>query len=367
MLKVNELEEQLKTTYPIKVTSITQSKRMANIDALTKLIDNEISSNTLVYEQNEEKLFLYKTKEGEKIYIQFPGKESEAADSKKRPYDFRPKIETKDGAIIKDLVFADMWGIIEEINEGHHTLIKSLSALFFRMGRMIDYKNTTEQYDYEIVSTKNTSITRSGKHTLTWNKLCLDKDIIESLNFHISEITLNDNTSISFEAFLYFFSLILENEDIKYYCKKQNLTSGRIPTCDSMLLLASHFTGNTSLATLLQRYVSGFGVGKCNSDEIEPSTCGLIRLINYKELLEENFLSANIDYKKNSTITVNGHSINVAFKIPSPKAAILSSSDTSKERLLRSKNWEVFDIESISEDEKQIKRLASYLSILMPI
>lgn len=99
---------------------------MTNIEALTQLIDNEISSNTLVYEQNEEKLFLYKTADGEKIYIQFPGKESEAADNKKRPYDFRPKIETKDGTIIKDLVFADMWGIIEEINEGHHTHYKVL-------------------------------------------------------------------------------------------------------------------------------------------------------------------------------------------------------------------------------------------------
>ncbi|SDW39563.1 hypothetical protein SAMN05216391_10722 [Lachnospiraceae bacterium KHCPX20] len=367
MLKVNELEEQLKTTYPIKVTSITQSKRMTNIEALTQLIDSEISSNTLVYEQNEEKLFLYKTADEEKIYIQFPGKESEAAGNKKRPYDFRPKIETKDGTIIKDLVFADMWGIIEEINEGHHTLIKSLSALFFRIGRMIDYKYTTEQYDYEIVTTKNASIICSGKHTLTWNKLCLDKDIIESLNFHISEIRLNDNTTISFEAFVYFFSLILENEDIKYYCKKQNLTSGRIPTSDSMLLLFSHFTGNTSLATLLQRYVSGFGVGKCKSDEIEPSTCGLIRLINYKELLDKNFLTANLDYKKDSTITVKGHLIRVAFKIKSPKTAILSSSNTNKEQLLRSKNWEVFDIESISEDENQIKRLATYLSIQMSI
>lgn len=301
LLNQPQLEQELSLCYPNEVSITTQNKRQENINALMGNIDVAKGEHTLHYNSLEERLTLYTTTAGEKITIQYPGQETIGSTPEKiRPYDFRPKIIDVNENIIKDLVFADMWSIVENINKNYPALIKSLSALFFRMGRMIDNVKVTESYEYVIISIASDSIISSGHRNITWNKLQIKTEVIESLNFHIPSVLIDSNTSISFEAFLYFFSLILENEDIKYFYKKGNLTSGRIPTSDSMLLLSSYFSGSTSISTLLQRYVSGFGVGKCLTSEIEPATCGLIKIVNRKQEIINHLDNAGISYKENS-------------------------------------------------------------------
>ena len=144
--------------------------------------------------------------------------------------------------------------------------------------------------------------------------------------------------------------MILQYEDIKYHYKKKDLSSGRITTSDSMLLLVSYFNGHTTLSTLLQRFVSGFGVGKCQTNEIEPATEGLIKIVNRKKELCNLLDSMGISYRENSIISVSGTKYNISLKLPSPKIAILSVSTPSTEAELTKKGWRVFNFEdSVSE------------------
>lgn len=365
MLNQPQLEQALSICYPNEVSTSTQNKRLQNINALIQNIKLANGENDLNYNNTEERLTLYTTALGEKITIQYPGQETIGSDADKiRPYDFRPRIIDINDNIVKDLVFADMWSIVETINKDHPALIKSLSALFFRIGRMIDNHFVTSSYKYEVISIVDSSVIVSGNRELSWNQLAIDSEIIESLNFHIPNVSIDANTSISFEAFLYFFSLILENEDIKYYYKKGNLTSGRIPTSDSMLLLSSYFSGSTSISTLLQRYVSGFGVGKCFTSEIEPATCGLIKIVNRKQELIEQLNTANIPFKEGATITVLGTGVRTAIKVNTPKTAILRSPNHENEELLSSRDWMVFNIETSISDESHYNRLLAYLGII---
>ena len=362
MLNQPQLEKALSISYPNIVSASTQNKRFANINALIKNIKNANEDYDLKYTITEERLTLYQTTSGEKVAIQYPGQETMGPNEGKiRPYDFRPRIIDINNNVVKDLDFADMWSIVEDINKNHHAFIKSLSALFFRMGRMIDNHSITKSYEYEVISISDSRIIATGNRELSWNQLAIDHEIIESLNFHIPCVYIDTNTSISFEAFLYFFSLILENEDIKYYYKKRNLTSGRIPTSDSMLLLSSYFSGSTSISTLLQRYVSGYGVGKCLSSEIGPATCGLVKIVNRKEELIKRLSSANMPFKEGATITVSGTPIRTAIKVNNPKTAILRFPNKKNEELLSSRDWMVFDLETSVLDESHYNRLLTYL------
>lgn len=260
MFTLPQLENQMRTTYPSIVSSETQSKRLTNINTIQNTIDAAIKANNLKYQEKEELLIFFHTSAGEKIGIQYPGKESAESENKRCPYDFRPKIITSDGFILKDLVFADMWSLVEQLNTTHHNMLKTLSSLFFQLGRMTNHQLTEEEYDYSVYDNNNHLVTK-GKRTIEWNKLSLDQEIIETLNFFIPSISIDENTTLSFEAFIYFFDMILQNEDSKYHYKKNNLSSGRITTSDSMLLLVSYFNGHTTLSTLLQRFVSGFALG----------------------------------------------------------------------------------------------------------
>lgn len=128
-----------------------------------------------------------------------------------------------------------------------------------------------------------------------------------------------------------------------------------------MLLLSSYFSGSTSISTLLQRYVSGYGVGKCLSSEIGPATCGLVKIVNRKEELIKQLSSANIPFKEGATITVLGIPIRTTIKINNPKTAILRSPNKKNEELLSSRDWMVFDLESSVLDESHYNRLLTYL------
>ena len=103
MYRISELEEALKCTYPNSVSPETQNRRMRNINALQSLISAAIVERGLEYGLLEERLHLFTTKAGEKVYIQYPGKESAAEGANQRRFDFRPRIMTADGTMVRYL------------------------------------------------------------------------------------------------------------------------------------------------------------------------------------------------------------------------------------------------------------------------
>ena len=73
MYNIEQLENLLKSTYPTKVTPDTQNKRLVNIQAIQHLIGVAIEENNLSHQVVEERLHIYTTQCGEKIFIQYPG------------------------------------------------------------------------------------------------------------------------------------------------------------------------------------------------------------------------------------------------------------------------------------------------------
>lgn len=362
MYTIEQLESILKCTYPSEVTTDTQNKRLKNIQEIQTLIGEAIDSGGLTYQSAEERIHMYTTQAGEKIYIQYPGKESVLTGAKCRPYDFRPKIVTAEGRKLRDLVFADMWRIVEDLNEGHHQLLKLMATLFFRLGRMTLHRDIEQEYVCESLDADENVV-----HTVNRNLHCfrvdISADIMESLNFHAGSLHIDERTTISLEAFLYFFELLLQNEDNKYYFKKGNLTSGRIPTSDSMLLLSAVLFGRIKLSVLLQRFVSGFGVARCSVREIEPATDGLVCIVDRKHDIAEYFDRNNIAYRKGGDITIRGQKYHVLLKTNAPKVAVLSSPSENAKQALCNAGWNVFDINALTDEIDYQSFLSLYEAI----
>ena len=362
MYNITELESKFKCLYPDSISTKTQEKRLTDITALQSMIQTAKSENDLSYGTTEERLLLHTTQAGEKVYIQYPGKETTNIGDKRRPYDFRPRIMTADGTMIVDMVFADMWGVVEKINEQQRQILKLMACLFFHMGRMTLHQWIEQEYTCETVDSTDEVIDTSTRE-LGWYSLVFEDEVLESLNFLIEPITIRGGVAISFEAFLYFFEYILQNEDSKYYDKKHNLSSGRVPTSDSMLLLSSHLFGKTPLSVVLQRFVSGYGIAKCNIDEINPATDGLVDIVNRKKDVLSYFDNHGIPYRKDSTVTVNGCTIYVAIKTQTPRIAILSKNKEEKRNKLEERGWKVFCFEELVPEAAYEGFLSNYETI----
>lgn len=349
MYNIEQLENKLKYTYPSKISDETQEKRLTNIQSIQELISSAIEENNLNFSVKEERLHIFTTQAGEKVFIQFPGKESILTGDKHRPYDFRPKIMNSSGKMLRDFVFADIWGAIENLNIDHHRMLKLMSALFFRMGRMTFHNKVTKNYTSELLN-DNDEVVATTTRSLDWFEFGIDIDIIESLNFHAEKIQIDGDISISLEAFICFFDLLLQNEDSKYYYKKHDLSSGRIPTSDSMLLLSATLFGQIRLSVLLQRFVSGFGVARCSVNEIEPATAGLIHIVDRKNELIGFYKENNISYTSGSYITIKKVKYRTTLKTQNPKIAIISMTTEETINKLTKAGWKVFEINSLVDE-----------------
>ena len=358
MYNIEQLENLLKSTYPIKVTPDTQNKRLVNIQAIQHLIGVAIEENNLSHQVVEERLHIYTTQCGEKIFIQYPGKESTLAGDKYRKYDFRPRIMTASGEMLRDLVFADMWGLIEELNSQQHRILKLMAAIFFRLGRMTFHDEVDKDYVCESLDANEVVTSTSSRH-INWFEFCINQEIMESLNFHAESLIVDEKT-ISLEAFLCFFELILQNEDSKYYDIKGNLSSGRISTSDSMLLLSAALFGRIKLSVLLQRFVSGHGVAHCGIDEIESATDGLVHIVDRKKEIKEYYEANGITVRENSYITIQGVKYFTLLKTTSPKVALCTTVSEQAKNALVGAGWTVYAICDLTEDNIYNQLLALY-------
>ncbi len=88
------------------------------------------------------------------------------------------------------------------------------------------------------------------------------KSVLSHLILGLKVLFFFDKYKISYEAFIYFFELILQNEDGKYYDKKVIFLQGELILAIPCFLLASFFAGFTGISSLLHLFVRGKGIGK---------------------------------------------------------------------------------------------------------
>lgn len=204
MISKDKTKAVLAYKYNLKTSREGASKRKFNIDVFSNLY----RSGNLKHGIIERRLLLYTTFNKEKIYIQYPGKETQRINGE-RPWDFRPKLLDKNGKFLPDLSFANIWDDLSEIHEIDSEILEVIAALFYRMSFMLESECVEEDYsfyDFNIVKEKAEN---EGVIGLKWNKLIIPREILDIL---VQEIR-----GVSWEAYLIYNDLLAQNEDCKYY------------------------------------------------------------------------------------------------------------------------------------------------------
>ena len=266
LLANTELRERLKIEYNKKdVLKESKRKRKKNIASFLG-----ISRDSLKYGVKEKRILLYETLKGEKIYIQYPGKES--TNKEPRPLDFRPELETVNGTFMQNITFGYIWDILDEIGRTHNGYLCLIAALIIKEEYMYDYQMCNEQYESYIVDYENNKVSKDSPLTLEWYKLNLDDDVWFTLNDKVGDIKINNNEVISLEAFIKFIDLLFQNEDCKYYyinkvekgkvstIDEYDLKNVRNSSGDANLAILSYLQKKKKLSDLLNEFQKGRGV-----------------------------------------------------------------------------------------------------------
>ncbi|MBV4446407.1 hypothetical protein KM799_07295 [Clostridium tyrobutyricum] len=265
--------------YNREIRNIAISKRKFNIDAFANIDRKKLEFGT-----RERRLRLYKTQLGEKIYIQYPGKETKSANI--RPWDFRPKLKLKDGSYMRDLSFADIWDDLYRIGEHNNKALGVLATVFFRMAYMIDTRLVECQYSYQDIYTNGNLYNDVDEiydesEYLKWYSYNPNADMMNYLNDKIGNIR-----GVSIEAYLYYNDLLAQNEDCKYFYRdchdnhiKWNPNIGRLNTFLTHISVIGFLKKDLSFSQIMTKFQNGRGIAPVLIREIYDITNGLVRTI----------------------------------------------------------------------------------------
>lgn len=289
ILSNDELRQRLHLIYSKAVNSEGKSRRIFNIDNFLS-----INREGLEYQSQEKRLWLYSTLNNESIGIQYPGKESVEAEQPK-PNDFRPIIKLADGTIVPDtLTFGDIWDIFDTIAREHRGYLSFVATLVYSMGYLQQYTCTQANYNCELVSISpddNVEITELAAESLSWYSLVYENDVWTTLNNDIGSIRLESGQVISFEAFIKYLDLLMQNEDCKYYYIKHEiednadyrntLDNGRNNTSNSNLLILNYLQNRVTLSSLVNSFQKARGVAYFRKADYCLVTDNIVTMIEH--------------------------------------------------------------------------------------
>ncbi|NEU59211.1 hypothetical protein [Halorussus sp. MSC15.2] len=279
--RLDEYRNQLQTKHwSSGKTGPVRKKREANINWI-----GQLSRENLEHNQREKQIEMVETKEGERLLIQYPGKEAIRDEDDHRPWDFRPRTLFPNGSYGPDLSFRDVWDTLfekfEALGEEGIEPARALAALFYRMAFMVDHRR---DYDVETQTRRINGADEPlsefwGEQHPTMLRYEPPVDVVQALSEVVPELG-----GMSLEAFLHYNDLMAWNEDCKYYYGKTDggetdwdwPRTGRINTLLTHISILGIITGDLNLSGVLNKFQRGRGVGPITRSEAEAITDGIL-------------------------------------------------------------------------------------------
>ena len=272
----NDLAKLLSMTMDRSVARNAKAKRQYNVEALST-----IDRSGLEFGIIERKLLIHTSTGGEKVYIQYPGKETKNASdvAKVRPWDFRPRLFSPTGEQMKDLSFGDIWDDLATLHGLDKTILSELASVFYRMASMVDCRQVVQEYAYEDIELSSGSIVATGTLTLDWYAYSLDDEILNAITSKIPTIR-----GVSLLGYLIYNYLLVQNEDCKYFYRDVVVRSGQWELGKSLNnTLLSHISvieflkDEITFSQIMTRFQRGMGIAKPTNEHIEIATGGIIK------------------------------------------------------------------------------------------
>jgi len=270
--------ELLKTTLQSNRKSSDSSKRrLVNIEWVEIL-----QRGGLKFRQQEKQILVASTKAGEKLFIQFPGKETALPGDRQRPWDFRPKVElASSGGYGIDFSFSHIWDILVDVFKRHagrdDIYIRALASIFYRMAFMCDHCITPDG-----IALQTRCLTYDSAGVCQTNSFT--KESFPPLYIFSPPDAVLDELScvlgcfgnMSLEAFLRYNDLLAWNEDCKYFYRNRQTKNGEwikgAGRCNNMLTHTSiigFMLDNVNISDMAMRFARNKGVSACSTAELK--------------------------------------------------------------------------------------------------
>lgn len=266
-------------------TSPTANPRLSNIKWIEKL-----SRKGLSYEKKERQLLVHTTSAGEKIFIQYPGKESRQHNKNEgkrkktaiRPWDFRPILYPPNSKYQhKDMSFGAMWATIFKTadkvgGKNKKEMLRMFATLLYRMAFMCDHVELktfkTQTRDVTYKKSGKTKFSRKVGKTLP--RLFQYKPNKQVLDYISDKCPLWGE--MSFEGFLFYNELLAWNEDCKYYYRNYHVRdtkewirkTGRVNTLLTHIRILGHMLEKVPLSDIFDGFARQQGISPASKDEI---------------------------------------------------------------------------------------------------
>ncbi len=245
-------------------------KRMVNIECFASLDRTNLS-----FGQVERRLLIKTFPTGEKLFIQYPGKES-ARDKNPRPWDFRPKMLLPNGEWLKDLSFKDVWDDLYSFKDSEVDM-SYIATLFFRIAYMLDSTLTTKELTFEDVN-RDGEIVNRGAVELTWYDYNPDQVMIDKI--YVSDKILR---GVALLPYLAYNDYLAQNEDCKYYYRSEvergeswNGSTGRRNTLLTHMSVIAFIEEKLRFTEITDMFQRGMGVAPIPTKLIEDITGGRV-------------------------------------------------------------------------------------------
>ena len=281
--------KELKKRLDVQLPSSRQlnSERVEKQRINTKAIF-DLERNGLQHGSFERRMLVYSTILNEKIFMEYPGKES--IGNAPMPKDTCPGFACDNNMIELDTSFGDIWDVMDLIGRRHQADLPLLATVLIRMANMIDYKKknlSREACDiviegtektYDIATPINMELYQIEFHKRTW----------ETLNDKFSGISIKGQ-EMSFEAFIKYFDVLLMNEDSKYAYKScafegcsytyetWNYKQGRVNTIGTCLNVIGYLENKIRISELLDGFQKGRGTMKFSIPKYSSITDDLVK------------------------------------------------------------------------------------------
>jgi len=274
-------------------TSPSYGNRIANIEWVGAL-----DRQGLEYRKKERQILIHSTRLGEKIFLQYPGKESAKYNKNGklriataiRPWDFRPRIYLPDNKEhLEDRSFFDIWATIFKVADGltkdnKKDVLGVLAISLYRMAFMQDHVETESSKSlYRDVSpllNKHLSVAKNKEKTFPgFFKYTPKVEVLDYLDRECPSFG-----EISLEAFLHYNDILAWNEDCKYYYRNYHVTNtekwisgtGRVNTLLTHTRILGFLLGAVELSKILSDFSTQRGVSPASKDEISAICKGYI-------------------------------------------------------------------------------------------
>jgi len=256
--------------YSNDIRDESRDKKLYNIGRFA-----ELDRSGLRYGETERRVLMREYPTGEKLYIQFPGKET-VREKNPRPWDFRPKMQLADGSWLKDLSFKDVWDDLYTLKDTKVDM-GYVAMIFFRIAYMLDSKRQSKTLTYEDVN-QDGDVVGTGTVEMEWYEYDPDESLFEGLDIPAQAIR-----GCSLLPYLAYNDYLAQNEDCKYYYRSKyekgetwNGLTGRRNTLLTHMSVIAFIEGYLRFTEITDMFQRGMGVAPLTPKLWEDVTGGLV-------------------------------------------------------------------------------------------